>query len=745
MRSDKLKLTRRQLIKGGLTSSTVLLLGFHLPGCSSAEEVTQAMLSDGTYMPNAWVMVDRDNQVTVMVNHSEMGQGVLTSLPTIIADEMDADWKKVKGEHAPVADVYKNPAMKMQLTGGSTSVRTTWDILRQAGATVRTLFVRAAAADWEVPETDCETADGSVIHRSSGQKLTYGELIDAAVKLPVPEKVQLKKPSQFNLIGKETARLDTLLKIDGSAIYGTDVNIPGMLNATVIHPPVIGSTLVSVDDSDALKMAGVKKVIPISTGIAVVADTYWQAYQASLHLKIEWTEGNKHIVDTYTLKKKWRELAYEKGDSVYELGNVEDIKDTQGMLVEADYELPFQAHATQEPMNCTADVRADGCDIWAPTQNQGGTHAIATFITGLDPDTVKVHTTFLGGGFGRRGEIDFVTEAVELSQAMKKPVKVIWSREEDMTTDFYRPASLNRMKAILDSDGNPLAWTHRIVGMDHFVQAVPKFIPALAPTWLPKFVKEGAASMAGGIMNTFAAGKGLTGGAGPICYDIENVRLEFVNDDIGVPVGFWRSVANSSNGFVVESFIDEMAIAADKDPFQYRFDLLKGQPRLQNVLKLAAEKSNWGSPAKNGASRGIAAHIFHDTLVSMVAEVTVSKEGVLTIHRVITAVDCGVVINPKIVKAQMESGIAFGLTATLKSKITFTEGRVDQQNFDSFEVLRLNEMPVVETYIVDSNEAPTGIGEVSVPTIGSVITNAIFAATGKRIRNIPFTSDDLAT
>ncbi len=743
MKSDKLTLTRRQLLKGGLTTSTVLLLGFHLPGCSGDEEITQKMLEDGTYVPNAWVRVTRKNMVTVMVNHSEMGQGVLTSLPTIVADEMDADWAKVKGEHAPVADVYKNPAMNMQLTGGSTSVRTTWDILRQAGATVRTLFIKAASKQWNIPEFECETANGEVIHKVSKRALSYGELVETAVTLPLPENVQLKTRSQFKLIGKETARLDSIMKIDGSAVFGTDVMVPGMLNATVIHPPFIGSTLLNIDDTDALKVKGVRHVLAVSTGVAVVADTFWQALKGSRQLNVTWTEGKKDLVDTKSLRTRWQKLANEEGDTVYELGDVEDKNLPKGKLVEADYELPFQAHATQEPMNCTADVREDGCDIWAPTQNQGGTHAIAAFITGLDPETIKVHTTFLGGGFGRRGEIDFVTEAVELSRATKKPVKVIWTREEDMTTDFYRPASLNRMKALLDQQGKPLTWTHRIVGMDHFVHAVPKFIPAIAPNWLPKFIKKGAASAAGGIMSTFAAGKGLTGGAAPLAYDIDNVRLEFVNDDIGVPVGFWRSVANSSNGFVVESFIDEMAYAANKDPFQYRYELLKGQPRLQNVLKLAADKSGWGSPAKSGASRGIAAHIFHDTLISMVAEVTVSKDGELTIHRIVCAVDCGVVINPKIIKAQMESGIVFGLTATLKSEITFTRGKADQQNFDSFELLRMDEMPEVETHIVESSEAPTGIGEVAVPIIGSVITNAIYAATGKRIRKIPFTQKDL--
>jgi isoquinoline 1-oxidoreductase subunit beta len=744
MKTNRNTLSRRQMIKTSLAAGTVFVLGFQLTGCDDdASSVITKLTREDNFVPNAWIMIDPNDIVTVMVNHSEMGQGILTALPMIVADEMDADWSKVRSEHAPVADVYKNPKMRIQATGGSTSVTTCWDILRKAGATTRLLFINSAAKTWKVSPDECRTKNSKVLHSKTGRQLRYGELLETAESLKIPEDAPLKSSSKFALIGKGLPRLDTIQKTDGSAIFGMDVKLPGLLIATVVHPPIIGSKPMAVVSDEALKMPGVKHVLMISTGVAVVADSFWQANKAVEKLKISWSEGNTVTADTQVLKQRWQKLSEQEGDTTYELGDIDKIDPQKGHRVDASYELPFQAHATQEPMNCTADVREDKCDIWVPTQNQGGSHGIAVNITGLDPESVNVHTTFLGGGFGRRGEIDFVIEAVELSQALKKPVKVIWTREEDMRTDVYRPASLNRMSAIIDPDGQPLSWRHRMVGMDHIVQLIPKFAPIMVPHWFPDFLKRSSASLSGSLAGTFAAGKGLTGGAGPLPYNIKNVKVEFVEDDIGVPVGFWRSVANSSNGFVVESFIDELAVFAKKDPYEYRYHLLEGNHRLQNTLKLAAEKSGWTKPAANNASRGIASHNFHDTLITLIAEVTVSKKGDIKIHRIVCAVDCGVVINPRIIKAQMESCIAYGITATIKSSITLTKGKVDQGNFDSFPILRMDEMPEVETYIVESDSPPTGIGEVAVPPIAPAITNAIFAATGRRIRRLPIRSEDL--
>ncbi|MCP4751933.1 MAG: xanthine dehydrogenase family protein molybdopterin-binding subunit [Proteobacteria bacterium] len=745
MKPEKTGLTRRQMIRASTAAGAGLMVGFHLPGCSNGATISYEgqIRPDGNFVPNAWIRIDRHDTVTVMVNHSEMGQGVLTALPMIVAEEMDADWDKVRSEHAPVADVYKNPMMNMQITAGSTSVRTTWEILRQAGASVRRLFVEAAAQTWRVPPDECSTEKSRVVHGSSGRKLRYGELLEAAAGLPMPENVTVKPPAEFDLIGRSVPRLDSAAKTDGSAVFGVDVQLPGLLVATVAHPPVIGSKAVSVDYSEALKIPGVKDVLTIGNGVAVVAETFWQALKGKRLLKIQWTQGNRETADTAVLKGRWRKMAENEGDTTYEKGDVDDVAEAKGRVVEADYELPFQAHATAEPMNCTADVRPDRCEVWVPTQNQGGSHAMAVYITGLDPEVVKIHTTFVGGGFGRRADADFVAEAVEISHTLKKPVKVVWTREEDMTTDVYRPASFNRMKAVVDEGGRPVAWIHRMVGPDHFVQFIPKFVPAMTPSWFPGFMKRGAASLAGSLMNTFGAGKGLLGGAGPLPYDIDNVRIEFLNDDVGIPVGFWRSVANSSNGFVVESFVDELAQAAGKDPYRFRLELLQGNPRLQHVLKLAAEKSSWEKPPPKGLFRGITAHVFHDTLISMVAEISVADSGEIVVHRIVCAVDCGQVIHPKIIQAQMESGIAFGLTATLKSSVTFSRGKPDQSNFNDFEILRMNEMPTVETHIVPSAESPTGIGEAAVPTVAPAVANAVFAATGKRIRKLPITREDL--
>lgn len=746
MGSNGTEISRRQFVNISTASGTGLLIGFKFIGPDqnvSAAEKT-GFDADGRFEPNAWIKIEPDDTVTILVNHSEMGQGVLTALPMIIADEMEVDWSKVKSVHAPVGDVYKNPLMSIQMTAGSTSVRSSWDILRHAGASARQLFINAAAKTWNISPAECSAENSQIIHRAEGKKLRYGELINIAAKLPVPEDVPLKQPNSFNLIGKSIPRLDMAVKTDGSAVFGVDVKLPGLLTATVVHAPVLGARLISFNGDEAMKIEGVKQVLAIESGIAIVADTFWQAVKGAERVKAEWTEGHVDTADSETLRKRWSEMVEKEGKTVFDIGDVDEVFKTTQQVVEAIYELPYQAHATQEPMTCTVHVQEDRCDIWVPTQNQGGTHAAAVAISGLPPDKVHVNTTFVGGGLGRRVETDFVKEAVEISKNMGKPVKVIWTREEDTKNDVYRPASINKIKAVLDSSGRPIAWIHRLAGQDHFLQAIPNFAAAAIPNWFPGFLKRGSISAAGFIGRKLGAGKGLLGGAGPLPYDIKNVRVEYHYENVKIPVGFWRSVANSSNGFVVECFIDELAAMAGKDPFQYRLELLVGNPRLLNVLKLTAEKSGWNTKPPEGIFRGIASHVFHDTLIGMVAEISISKKQTIKVHRIVCGVDCGIVINPKIIKAQMESGIAFGLTATLKSSITLKKGKVEQSNFDDFELLRMDEMPEVEVYIVASNESPTGIGEAGVPTVAPAVANAVFAATGKRARTIPIKLSELA-
>ena len=741
---EKLKQSRREFIKTSALVGSSLLVSFTFPGCSPVDASPMATPDGNRFIPNAWIKIDPEDNITIMVNHSEMGQGVLTSLPMIVAEEMEADWNKVRSEHAPVADVYKNPAFGVQATGGSTSLTSSWEILREAGASAKFLFMTVASQTWKVPVSECFAEKSVVIHKPSGKKLRYGELIASAATIKVPEEVSLKDPKDFTIIGQRFLRLDTAAKANGSAIFGVDVKIPGMLNATIVHPPVFSSQVKAINDQKALAIKGVKQVVEIKNGVAVVADTFWQAKMGADALEIEWNVSETVSISSDSLRKRWLEKVKEEGKTRYEIGDVDDWLGKGLKTVEAVYELPFQAHATQEPMSCTADVRSDGCDIYAPTQGQGPAHALAVMMTGLDSDSVKVHTTFLGGGFGRKSDVDYIAEAVEISMKVGKPIKLIWTREEDMQHDSYRPASVNAMTAVLDENKQLVAWRHRIVGPDQMLYVIPPMLPAIMPGWVPNFVKSWAISLiTGSIGKKLLAGRMLTGGAGPLPYNIPNVKLEYVYDDPGIPVGFWRSVANSSNGFVVDAFLDEVALAVGKDPLDIRLELLSDNPRLKNVLEQAADRAGWGKKLSAGHYQGLASHDFHHTLVAMVAEISINDAGEVKVHRVVCAVDCGTVVNPKTVELQIESGIVFGLTATLKSSISIKDGRVQQSNFDDFPVLRMEDMPEVEVIIVQNQEKPTGIGEVGVPPIAPAIANAIFAATGKRLRKIPILPSDL--
>lgn len=736
---------RREFLQVSCIAGVGLLIGCSIR--ANAADTTKPQTKPDSNLkplaPNAWIRIDTKGTVTVIVNHSEMGQGILTGLAMIVAEELDADWTKVRTEPASMDSVYANPIFGVQATGGSTSTSTCWEDLRQAGAATRELLISAAAATWKMPGRECSADSGKVIHQPTGRILEYGQLVEKAAGMPVPDKVRLKSRKDFKILGKPVPRLDTLAKTTGTAVFGIDVRLKGLLTATVVHPPVIGGKLKTLDASKARSLKGVKHVLPISSGVAVAADTFWHAKKAAERLVVTWDNGPLAGLSSDKIMAQWAESAKQSGDTIRDAGNVESALKGAAKVIEAVYELPYQAHACPEPMNCTAHVTQDGCDVWVPTQNQGGTHEIAAALTGLDLDRVRVHTTFLGGGFGRRGYVDFVIEAVEISKAVKAPVKVIWSREDDIRNDRFRPASYQVVRAGLDAKGKLTALHHRSVCSSFMDGMVDMLASAIMPRWLPRFAKNAAAAVAAPVVKHFRSGKAAVEGASDIPYAIDNFLVEHIKGDPGIPTGAWRSVAYSRNTFVVESFIDEIAAAAGKDPLKFRRDLLGKSPKHRAVLDLAARKSRWEESPPEGIYRGIALGGFHDTAVAMVAEVSVDGKGQVKVHRVTASVHCGTVINPKSVDAQIAGAVAFGLTATLKSSITIKDGRAEQSNFHDFPILTIDEMPLVDVHIVPSTAPPTGIGEAGVPTVAPAVANAVFAATGKRIRSLPIKQRDL--
>ena len=706
-------LTRRTLLKGGLTLGAGLVIGFEL----SLSRQARAQ-QPGMFVPNQWLKIDRDGIVTITNSVPEMGQGSMTTMPMVVADELDADWGKIKVEQAPANPaLYANPVTKTQSYGGSRGVRDHLEMWRKAGAAARTMLKQAAAQEWGVPESEVDTEPGTVIHRPSGRKLMYGQLVDRAAQLPVPQDPKLKTKDQFRYIGKEgIARLDIPLKIDGKAIYGIDVKVPGAQVGSIERCPVFGGKVETFDASAAKAIKGVSHVVQVTNGIAVVGDSFWSVMKGRRALKVKWNEGPLANLSSAEITRGYQDLAKQPGQVARKEGDAEKVLGGGGKVIEAVYQVPFLEHACMEPMNCTASVKADRCEVWVPTQNPGGHQALAAKITGLPLEKVTINTTLLGGGFGRRGEPDFVTDAVETSKAIGGPVKIIWTREDDLQHGFYRPATYNVFKAALDAQGTPTAWWNRIVGPGILIQKGRAPAGSIDPAAV-----EGARNHP---------------------YDIPNILVEWKEKDFGVPIGFWRSVGSSQNAFITESFIDELAHAAGKDPYEYRRALLGKAKRHKTVLETAATKANWGAPLPAGRARGIAVAFSYGSYAAHVAEVSVTPDGQLRVHKLVCAIDCGIAVNPDQVRAQMEGGAVYAMTG-LFDQITLDKGRVQQSNFHDYPMLRIAEAPVVETHIVDSGEAPGGLGEPGVPPVAPSICNAVFALTGKRIRTLPIRPEDL--
>ena len=697
-------LSRRDFLKTGAAAGGVLLLGVVLP------EARAQSAAATTSMPNAWVKIGSDDTITILSARSEMGQGVYTALPTLVAEELEVDLAKVKVEIAPAGAIYINSLLGGQITGGSTSVVEGYDKLRLAGAQARTMLVAAAAQKWGVDPSACRAANG-VVQGPGGEKASYGQLAEAASKLPVPTDVKLKDYKASRYVGKPINRLDSAAKIDGTAEYGIDVKLPGMLYASLAQCPVIGGKVASLDSARAKAMPGVKHVVQITDGVAVVANSWWQAKAARDVLDIKWDEGAGRALSTATIAAALKAAAAKPGAVIKKQGDVEAGAKGAAKSLQADYELPFLAHAAMEPMNFTADVQKDSCLVYGPTQFQQLAQGVAAQVTGLKPEQVTVKTTFLGGGFGRRIDVDFIGQAAEISKAIGGgPVKLVWTREDDITHDFYRPTSYHQMSGALDAQGRPVVLKFHLTS------------PSVTSRLFPPVVKDG--------VDPFMTE------ASAVPYDIPNQLADVVIHDTGLRVGYWRSVSHALNSFAYESFMDELAVAAGKDPYEFRRALLDKQPRLKHVLELAATKSGWGTKLPAGRARGIALMEGYGTSMAQVAEVSVTGNKV-RVHRVTVAADPGRMVNPNIVRQQLEGSIIYGLSAALYGEITLKDGRVQQTNFHDYPVVRMPDSPAIDIHIVDSDEKPAGIGEPGTALISPAVANAVFAATGKRLRKLP--------
>ena len=695
---------RRSFLRTGALAAGGLVLGVSFP---SRNALSQAADSPARF--NAFVSVGVDDRVAIVIHKPENGQGTITSLSMLVAEELECDWNTIRWEFAPIDRVYGFP---LQGTFGSTGIRTSWRPLRQAGAAAREMLVEAAARRWDVPRADCRAENGQVVHAASGSRLRYGQLAEAASRLPVPADVPLKPASEFKRIGTPTKRLDTAAKTRGEAVYGIDVQRPDMLYGVVARCPVIGGRLAGFDAARARAVPGVRDVVEISFGVAVVAENTWAALRGREALDIDWNEGPNRNLSTAGIRERLAALAASPGAVARHEGEGAEALARAATRIRAVYEAPYLAHATMEPPNATADVRADGCDLWTGSQIPGLAHSSAAAASGLEPEQVRVHTMLIGGGFGSRGGGNVYAEAVEVSRAAGRPVNLVYSREDDIRHDRFRPVAYARLEAGLDADGRPTAWTGSVA----------------CPSWV---------ALRNGVDREGVAG------LADAPYAFPNVHFEYHPPEVDIPTNYWRSVGHSQNTYFAEAFLDELAAAAGRDPVEFRRGLLDGEPRLRQVLDVAAERSGWGGPLPSGRSRGVAVTHCFGSYNAQVAEISIDR-GRLRVHRVTCAIDCGQVVNPDGVVQQMQSGIVYGLSAAMKGEITLEAGRVQQSNFHDYDVLRMDEMPVVDVHIVPSAEAPGGIGEVGTPAIAPAVVNAIAARTGRPIRKLPIRGEDLA-
>lgn len=717
-----INMTRRDFLKAGALLGGGLVLGFSLSPRRSLGET--AAEPAAAFAANAFIHISTDDTVTLIINKSEMGQGVYTSLPMLIAEELSVDWKKVRIEAAPVDPEYNHTEWgNMQGTGGSSSIRSCWVQFRKAGAAARIMLIAAAADLWHVDPLTCRAKRGFVINDATRKRLSYGKLVEKAALLSPPEDIELKQPELFTIIGKPMRMVDGRDKTRGTAMFGIDVKAPGMLTAVVARPPIFGGKVKSFNDDKARTVPGVKAVVQIDSGIAVVADSFWAAKSGRDALEISWDEGLAPLPDTEELRKQYAGLAAEHGAIARKEGDAAEAFSRAAKQISAEYEVPYLAHAAMETLNCFVDLRSDRCDIWTGTQLQTADRDAASRVSGLSHDRVRLHTTFLGGGFGRRAnpKSDFVVEATNVAKAVQQPVKTVWTREDDIKGGYYRPMWRDYISAGLDQHGRLISWQHTIVG-----QSI-----AEGTQFEQVMIKKGIDSAS-------------VEGAEDIPYSIDNILVSLHTTKNSVPVQSWRSVGHSHTAFVVETFIDEAAYAAGEDPCEFRRGLLAKYPRHKAVLDLAAQKAHWGEQLKNGHGLGIAVHKSFNSYVAQTAEVSVGREGAIRVHKVVCAVDCGRVVNPDIVKAQMESGIVFGLSAALFGEITIRNGRVEQNNFYDYRLVRMRDMPEIEVHIIKSQESPTGVGEPGVPPIAPAVANAIFALTGTRIRRLPITPDAIS-
>ena len=694
--------SRRTFVQVSGGAGAGLILGFNL-ACSGTPAAATGSLDPGAL--NAWIRIGTDESVTFLISESEMGQGIHTALSMLLAEELAVDWSRIRSEHAPAdRSLYGR-----QSTGGSTSIRTNHERLRIAGASAREMLIAAGAARWGVPASECGAEEGQVVHTASGRSLSYGSLADEAALLSPPDEPSLTDPADYRLVGQRMPRLDSPEKVDGSAVFGLDVSVPGMLTALVARPPAFGGSVRSFDAAAALAVPGVRQVVEIPTGIVVAADGFWAAKKGRDALTVEWKAGKFGEESDDSIRKLCQKLA-DKGAVVRDDGDAAKATARAKTRVEAEYDVPFLAHATMEPVNCVADVRDDGCDIWTGTQAQTSAQDIAAEITGLPVERINVHTQMLGGGFGRRSRNDFVAEAVHASKALGTPIKIVYTREDDMRAGSYRPVAYNRFVGAVDESGNPVAWEHRIVS--------------------PSILLSIGARLRDGIDPT------STENAGDLGYAIPNIHVTYADPDLPVSVHFWRSVGNSQNIYLTECFLDELAAAGGRDPVELRLSLLGEHPRRARALRLAAEKANWSTRRANGRALGCAVAECFGSVVAQVAEVELVN-GEVRVPRVVCVIDCGTVVNPDTIEAQMESGIAYGLSAALYGQISIEHGGAIEGNFDRYPILRMRDMPEVETHIIAEGDPVGGIGEVGLPCIAPAVCNALFAITGEPIRRLP--------